>query len=295
MKKICSMVFVAVNLILLSACNDATESKPTAAPVEKIEKIKVPPLSVQLWSVKDAVKNDFEGTLTALANMGFQGVEFAGDYGSYGDDPKGLKAFLTSIGLQASGAHVGIDLLRGEKLDDTLSFLKDLGTDLVIIPYDSRAMNADGIEEFVAEILSLSEHLAKTGMTIGYHNHDQEFNDYNGSTFWDYLAQNTPDNVLLQLDVGWVNYASKDPIDYVKRYKGRTLTTHYKIRTHEGSNGSPILGEDDFDWAALIKANVEFGGTLWLVVEQEEYPEGLTPMQAVEKSKQGLEKFIQQL
>lgn len=295
MKKICSMIVVAVNLILLSACNDAAETKPASAPVEKIEKIKVPPLSVQLWSVKDAVKSDFEGTLKALANMGFQGVEFAGDYGNYSEDPKGLKAFLSSIGLKASGAHIGVDQLRGEKLDTTLSFLKDLGTDLVIIPYDSRAMSTDGIVEFVAEVNALSQHLAKTGMTIGYHNHDQEFNDYKESTFWDYIAKNTPDDVLLQLDVGWVNFANKNPIDYVKRYQGRTLTTHYKIRTHEGSAVSPILGEDSFDWGALIKANVEFGGTLWIVIEQEEYPEGLTPMQSVEKSKQGLEKFIQQL
>ncbi|WP_448247886.1 sugar phosphate isomerase/epimerase family protein [Thalassotalea agariperforans] len=295
MKKIFSLLFIIVNLTLLSACNDATETNTSTTTKVTGEKMTVPPLSVQLWSVKNTLKNDFEGTLKALADMGFQGVEFAGDYGSYSDDPKGLKAFLNSIGLQASGAHVGVEQLRGDKLDKTLAFLKDLGTDLVIIPYDSRAMSADGIEEFVVEMNLLAANVKKQNMTLGYHNHDKEFDPYHDATFWDYLAKNTPKDMLLQLDVGWVNYADKDPIEYVKRYEGRTLTTHYKIRTHEGSNDSPILGEDNYDWAALIKTNVEFGGTRWLVIEQEEYPEGLTPMQAVEKSKKGLEKFIQQL
>ena len=289
MKRIYVIIFITLNLLMLSACGGSSET------LDEGKKMQVPPISVQLWSVKHTLEADFEGTLKQIAEMGFSGVEFAGFYGQYAEDPQGLKAFLASIGLQPSGAHVGINHLRGDELTKTLTFLKALGVDLVIIPADSRAWEADGIKSLAAEVTELSKTLAKMDMTIGYHNHDKEFDDYNNSTFWDYLAQNTPDNVLLQLDVGWVNYAGKDPIEYVKRYQGRTLTTHYKVRTHEGSDKSPIIGEDGYDWASLIKVNAEFGGTLWLVVEQEEYPEGLTPMQSVAKSKQGLDKFIQQL
>lgn len=60
-----------------------------------------PQLSVQLWSVKDAMQADFEGTLTKLAAMGFDGVEFAGFFGNYANDPAGLKAFLDKLGLKA--------------------------------------------------------------------------------------------------------------------------------------------------------------------------------------------------
>src|SRR5690554_7215191 len=76
-----------------------------------------PQLSVQLWSIKDAVSEDFEGTMKKLAAMGFQGVEFAGNFGPYANDPKGLKAFLDKVGLKASGAHVGFDKMSPENLE----------------------------------------------------------------------------------------------------------------------------------------------------------------------------------
>ena len=56
-----------------------------------------------------------------------------------------------------------------------------------------------------------------------------------------------------------------------------------------------IIGQDSFDWAELIKANIEHGGTEWIVIEQEEYPDGMTPLQAVKASKQGLDNIIKQL
>jgi sugar phosphate isomerase/epimerase len=95
--------------------------------------------------------------------------------------------------------------------------------------------------------------------------------------------------------VGWTTFAGKDPVEYVRRYPGRTLTTHYKVRLPEGTVGKlPFIGQDTIDWPALIKANTEVGGTLWLVVEQEEYPNGLTPLQAVKVSKDGLDKYLSQ-
>lgn len=74
-----------------------------------------PQLSVQLWSVKDDLTQDFKGTLESLADMGFDAVEFAGNFGPYADNPAGLKAYLADIGLEASGAHVGFDQLRNTR------------------------------------------------------------------------------------------------------------------------------------------------------------------------------------
>ena len=65
------------------------------------------------------------------------------------------------------------------------------------------------------------------------------------------------------------------------------------MRLPEGTQGKlPIIGQDTIDWLALLKANISVGGTKWIVVEQEEYPNGLTPLAAVALSKQGLDKFI---
>lgn len=288
MKKTITFIVMFISVAILSACGSTNDKK------EQV-KANVPPVSVQLWSVRNAVKADFEGTITQLSKLGFKGVEFANDYGKYENNPEGLKAFLDSLGMQASGAHLLVDKLHDDVLAKNLTFLKKIGVELVIIPADARAWNADGVEEFVIELNKIAEKVAKVGMRIGYHNHAQEFEAYKGSTFWDYIAQNTTPDVFLQMDAGWVNYAGKDPIDYLKRYPYRTLTTHIKVRTHKGSGQSPILGEDGYDWTNHIKHNISVGGTRWLVLEQEEYPAGLTPLQAVAKSKIGLDKAINEL
>lgn len=283
--------------VLLALCSFAFMSgcQSTDKASNLIQNKTVPPISVQLWSVKNAVKQDFKGSLTKIADMGFKGVEFAGDFGPYKNDPEGLKAFLSSLGLKASGAHVQMDQLKADKFDQTIDFLTRLGIDLIVIPIDNRAWNPEKIDELTAELTQLTKKLAKQDIHFGYHNHAQEFGDFNQHTFWDHLAQNTPKNMVLQMDVGWVNFAGKDPIHYVKAYPNRTLSTHIKIRTQGNTGKNVIIGQDDFDWAKLVSADMVYGGTRWLVIEQEEYPDGLTPMQSIKASKAGLETFIKTL
>ncbi len=253
----------------------------------------MPQISVQLWSVKEDVKEDFTGTLTQLAKIGFDGVEFANEFGEFQGDAKAVKNVLDNLGLKASGAHVSFEQLNDNNLDNTVSFYQTLGVTTLIIGWDERAWHPQGIKQVVSLLNSLSQKLAPLGMKIGFHNHDHEFNAFDNTTYWDYLAQHTVKEVVLQQDVGWTTYAGKDPIDYVKRYPGRTLTTHYKVRLPKGTVGKlPIIGKDTIDWLNLSKANIEFGGTQWFVVEQEEYPNGLSPLAAVQQSKQGLDKVL---
>ncbi|WP_286233545.1 sugar phosphate isomerase/epimerase family protein [Thalassotalea sediminis] len=279
-------------LTLLCACLPFVSNAAYANEKQSV----LPKLSVQLWSVKDDVNASFKQTLSSLAEMGFQGVEFAGAFGPFKDDPKALKNFLSSKALEASGAHLGFDQLNEENFAKTVEFYKAIGATMLIVPWDERAWHPDGVKEVVSLLNDLAIKLKPHGMRIGFHNHDQEFNNFEGTTYWDYIATNTSSDVVLQQDVGWTTYAGKDPVEYVKRYPGRTLTTHYKVRLPEGTTGKlPIIGKDTIDWLALTKANIAVGGTLWIVVEQEEYPNGLTPMEAVLASKHGLDKILEKL
>lgn len=255
-----------------------------------------PKLSVQLWSVKDAVSADFEGTLKQLKAYGFQGVEFAGNFGKYADDAKGLKAFLDKTGLKASAAHVPFDKLSAANFDKTVAFYKAIDCNLLIIPMDGRAATLEGAKAVAKDLSDIEAKLAPLGMHTGYHNHKVEMLNTGDSTPWDVIAKNTPESVVLQQDVGWTEVASKNPIDIVKHYPGRTITTHYKAAApEEGNKENPIIGKDTTDWKALIVANRTIGGTQWLTVEQEVYPDGLTPMQSVEASLKGLQKEIADL
>ncbi|GLR71882.1 sugar phosphate isomerase/epimerase family protein [Agaribacter marinus] len=256
-----------------------------------------PKISVQLWSVRKDVEADFKGTLTRLANMGFDAVEFAGNFGPYENDAKGLRKFLDELGLEVSGAHVKFGLLKNSNAHELMQFLSDIGTPIAIIPGDGRSANPEKLAEFTAELALYAKKLAEYGIKIGYHNHAYEFEDYKVldgkmATFWEYVTANTPKNVVMQMDIGWVNYAGKDPNAIIKRYPNRTLTSHIKIRTKGNTGIDTIIGDDNFDWVALISDMRKHGGTEWLVVEQEEYPKGYTSLTAVEASKIGLEKAL---
>ncbi|MCJ8272893.1 MAG: sugar phosphate isomerase/epimerase, partial [Psychrosphaera sp.] len=149
------------------------------------------------------------------------------------------------------------------------------------------------IDGFIQQMNAVTNKLAARGMGFGFHNHARELKPYKDTTFWDHIATSTPDNFILQLDVGWATYAGVDAAAYVRKYPGRTLTTHYKATSMENvTSKQPFIGEDVTDWPAVIRACVEVGGTLWMVLEQEEYPNNMSQLAAVERSKLGLDKIL---
>jgi sugar phosphate isomerase/epimerase len=248
-----------------------------------------PMLGVQLWSVKDEIKLDFEGTLDKLAKLGFQGVEFAGEFGKYKADPAGLHAFLRKKGLQCAGAHMHVDQLNDANFKATTEFYKTLGCNRLIISMDARGASKEGSAELAKELSAISAKLGGQGFKLGYHNHEQEMLGDKGQTNWDLLANNTPKDFILQQDVGWTTYAGKDPVDFVNKYPGRTVTTHYKAKFVKGTSGTSIIGQDKTDWTGLTKAVRGVGGTEWIIIEQEEYPNGMGQLEAVAASMRGLQ------
>lgn len=251
-----------------------------------------PRLGVQLWSVKDEIRQDFKGTLAKIGQLGFQGVEFAGEFGPYKDDPGGLKAFLDGQGLRCAGAHLGFDALADARFEATTAFYKTLGCTNLIIAMDKRGASTAGSAAMSKELTALSARLAGKGMRIGYHNHAEEFAGKVGETPWDVIARGTPAAAILQQDVGWTTYAGKDPAAYVRRYPGRTVSTHYKAKFAAGTSGTPIIGQDRTDWAGLTRAVRQEGGTDWIIIEQEEYPNGMGQLEAVAASLKGLQAVL---
>lgn len=252
-----------------------------------------PRLGVQLWSVKDELKQDFEGTLTKIAQLGFQGVEFAGEFGKYKDDPWGLKAFMDRNKLQCAGAHMQFGALEPGQFDRTVAFYKTLGCSNLVISMDKRGATPEQSADMSKELSALSTKLAARGMRIGYHNHAQEMAGAVGSTPWDVIARNTPKRSIMQQDVGWTTFAGKDPIHYVNAYPGRTTTTHFKAKLAQGeTGGTPIIGQDKTDWAGLTRAVQKVGGTDWIIIEQEEYPNGMGQLESVAASLKGLQAVL---
>lgn len=253
---------------------------------------KQPSLSLQLYSIRGDCGKDFDAALAEVAKMGFAGVEFAGYYG-YANKGKDLRKRLDDLGLKAAATHIGTGSFRGDALQKTIDFHQELGCKYLIVPGDRDFTDPEKSKALAETFNEASAKLKPVGMFCGYHNHTGEFKKDGGKTFWDLFAERTNKDVVLQQDCGWSAAAGYNPVELIKKYPGRTKVTHFKPAViGDDKSKKPILGQDSVDWAAVYAACVEHGGTEWVTLEQEQYPDGLTPMESTRRSFAGLKKLL---
>ncbi len=250
-----------------------------------------PRISVQLYSVRDACSKDFDAALADVAKMGFAGVEFAG-YHKYEGKAKELRQKLDELGLVAAGTHIGTGSFRGDSLKRTIDFHQTLGCKYLIVPGDGDFTNPEKSKALAETFNKTAETLKPLGMYCGYHNHTHEFTKTGDTTYWHLFAQRTSNDVVLQQDCGWSAAAGYNPVDLIKLFPGRTKITHFKPTVvGDDKSKKPIIGEDSVDWAAVLAACRQVGGTEWVTVEQEAYLPGKSPMECTELSLKGLKKI----
>jgi sugar phosphate isomerase/epimerase len=231
-----------------------------------------PKIGVQLYSIREVCKSDLVGSLKALKEIGYAGVEFAG---TYGKSAKELKGLLDDHGLLACGTHAGLDTLKPDKLSATLDFYSQLGCPYITVPY-LRAKDAAGWIDFAKQCTVAQEVSRKSGIRIGYHNHQHEFREkIDGVSQFQIFFDNASPEVNMQLDVGHVVAAGEDPLVWMKKYPGRSYTPHAKeVYPGPGILGQPGEGKKGVDWDAFFVA-CEADVTEWYVVETEADPKSI--------------------
>jgi sugar phosphate isomerase/epimerase len=255
------------------------------------------PIGLQLYSVRNDFAADPDATLKAVADMGIQGVEFAGYGKKYGSDPAGLRKKLDELGLKAAGTHIGAASFMGDAQKKTIEFHKQLGCSFLICPGDGRFMKADESKAFAEAFSKAAEQLKPEGMACGFHNHDREFGKAEGDkTWWDLFVERTSKDVILQIDFGHAIFAGVDCVALVKKAAGRVRSCHVKGRLPRGAKDKqPFVGLDAGDWKAILGACYETGGTDWFLLEQEDYPNGRPPMDCVKMSFEGTKKVLAEM
>ena len=230
--------------------------------------IRRPRISVQLYSVRQAAEKDLAGTLKAIAEMGYEGVEFAGYYGK---DPKDIRTMLDDNGLRCSGTHTSIGELRGDKFEKTVEIHKTLDTRYIIVPggIDRELHTVDGNRKIAEEFNQLSEKAKAVGMVIGYHAHGGDAKMIEGIPAWERFFDATEKDVLMQMDAGNYMAGGGDPYKMLEKFQGRALSVHLK------ETGPNIIGEGEVDWERFFKLCETVGATRWYVVEDEETPDNL--------------------
>jgi sugar phosphate isomerase/epimerase len=236
-------------------------SLPAWARAEEGKKI---PIAVQLYSVRVELLHDFTGVIKAIGEMGFKGVEFAGYYG-WDKKPAELKTLLADNGLQCCGTHTALPTLEGDNLKRTVELHKTLGNKFLICP-SLRAKSGEEWLELAKKFNDISARAKEFGMFVGYHSHAGDFKKYDGKTSWEIFFDNTNADVVHQLDTGNTLAGGGDPLALIKKYPGRTKTTHIK---EFGGAKDAAFGEGTVDWKPLLEAYETVGGTEWYIIEHE--------------------------
>jgi sugar phosphate isomerase/epimerase len=250
------------------------------------------PIAVQLYSVRGDCKTDFDAALEKVAAMGFEGVEFAGYY-TYATKAADLRKRLDALKLKAAGTHIQMPALEGDALKASIEFHQSIGCPFLIVPGAAAFTDPEKSKALADAFNKAAETLNPLKMACGYHNHVGEFKKDGDKTFWDLFAERTTHDVILQQDCGWTMAAGYDPVAYIKKYPGRTRTTHFKPTVKQGEEGKKaILGQDSVDWPAVYAACQSVGGTEWIVVEQETYPDNRPAMDCTKDSLAGLKKIV---
>ncbi len=259
------------------------------------------PIALQLYSVRDDMAADFEGTLKKVKAMGYDGVEFAGLFGKSAAE---VKTLCDEIGLTPISAHVTfVDMIANP---DMLKTYQEIGCKFVVIPYlnpEYRPGN-EKFDDVIKYSKILGEKANSFGMKLAYHNHDFEFEKIDGEYALDVLYKEVPANLLQpELDTCWVNVGGVDPADYIRKYTGRQQILHLKdfVGT-KSENMYALIGIDENekkdtkgqfefrpvgkgvqDFPEILKA-AEDAGVEWVVVEQDNPSMGLSPLECAKTS-----------
>jgi sugar phosphate isomerase/epimerase len=223
------------------------------------------PVALQLYTVRDVAADDFVGTVRQVADMGYAGVEVAGNTG--GMSPAELKSFLDDLGLNVAGSHIGLDLLEGslqQVIDDNLA----LGNPWIVCPWmpEERRQNAAGWRQAAETLTAIGAKVREAGLQLCYHNHSFEFQEFEGKTGFEiFYGAADAELVKAEIDTYWVQHGGEDPAATIRRFAGRCPLVHLKDMTDGPEPTFTEVGNGILDFQAIFAASIEAGAEWYIV------------------------------
>ncbi len=233
-------------------------------------------IGLQLYSVRDSIRNDVPGTVEKVAKMGYTFVEAAGyaDGKFYSMEPSEFRTLCEGNGLFMLSSHTGRQLPGEDNYAETMAWWDqcidahiEAGVKFIVQPSMGRSAyeSISGLKAWCDYFNEVGARCNEKGIRFGYHNHDREFSTAHGDTIiYDFMLQNTdPEKVMFQIDLYWCVVGGKDPVDYFNKYPGRFELWHIKDKEEIGASGMM-----DFKsmWAAKEVSGMKYG-----IVEVEQY------------------------
>jgi len=262
-----------------------------AAGDHKIDKV-----GVQLYTVRDLMKDDFDGTIAKVAQIGYKEVEFAGYFGRTSQQ---VRAILDKNGLNAPSTHVQYDELD-DKFPSVIETSKAIGMDYIVCPWipEELRKSPDIWKQASEKFNKCGEQSKKAGIQFAYHNHWFEFLPTNGKLPYDELLKLCDARLVkMEMDLCWITVAGGDPLKYFNEYPGRFPLVHVKdVKTMPkiSSGGAQNFGDTVdltevgsgvIDWKRIF-AQSEKAGIKHYIVEHDH------PKQPIESIKASYEYLV---
>ncbi len=258
------------------------------------------PLGLQLYSLRELLPKDFDGTLKAIAAAGYTEVEAAGFYAMSAQE---FKQSMDSAGLRCVSAHYPLTMLQTQ-LESVLGYAKELELQYVVCSspslkdpsrvklspkdpgYHEAWVNAFALDDWKGNAEQCNEIGARVkgyDMKFGYHNHTTEFRKLKSVVPYDELMKLTdPDLVTFEMDCGWVSVAGYNPVEYLTKYPTRISMLHVKdfdLKKDKEHLQSTELGKGTIDYRPVFEAAKKAGHITHYFVEQEEFD--IDPLEAI--------------
>jgi sugar phosphate isomerase/epimerase len=190
---------------------------------------KIRAIGLQLYTVRDAMKSDFEGTIAKVAQIGYKEVEFAG---YFEHSPKDISAVLKNNGVTAPSCHAPYETVE-HKWEQQIEAAHTIGHKFIVCPWidPKQRLEPGGMKRAADLFQKAGEASLKAGIQFAYHNHTFEFQPseaLGGKLPYDVLLATDPKYVKMELDLCWISVAGKDPVEYFNKYPGRFPLVHVK-------------------------------------------------------------------
>ena len=227
------------------------------------------PVGLELYSVRDELMKDLPGTVTAVAKMGYQVVEFYAPYFEWTPAAaKDVRKLLDDLGIQCRSTHNGPPSFTPDGLKKAIELNQIIGSKNIIMSSAGRVDGIAGWEQLAARMTEVASQLRPLGMSTGFHNHQTEWKEVEGKRPMDVLAAGTPKDFVLQFDVGTCLEAGVDPVGWIKSNPGRIRSMHCKDWSKD-KGYAVAFGEGDAPWKQIFAAAEAGGGIEYYLIEQE--------------------------
>ena len=200
------------------------------------------PVGLELYSVRNELQKDRYATVRAVAQMGYEGVEFYAPYFAWSEEEtKQMRKLLDELGIRCFSTHNDSSSMNAANIAKARDRNLILGSHYVVMASSQPGPGLDGWKVVADALNSAAEELERHGLKAGYHNHELEFTQVGDKRPMEILAKNTKPSIMLQLDVGTCLKAGGDPVTWIRANPGRIRSLHCKDWSPDPAKAYSVL------------------------------------------------------